>query len=100
MRYEPFVLDFDSTYDIPDSEIDMFPVVYFIPEGMSTKVEQIADLASETFHLIEDDRCIGDIFEDLLTENQIAFLLVGNLKIPFEDRQRDYLTDAVCYAVV
>lgn len=100
MKYELFVLDFDGTYDIPDPNNDMFPTVYFITEGTTSKVCQLADLASETFHQIDDDRGIGDIFEGLLTESGITFLRVGDLQIPFEKRQEDYLADSICHAVV
>lgn len=100
MRYELFILDYDGTYDIPDPDNDMFPTVYFIAEGTTYKVCQLADLASETFHQTEDDRCIEDIFEELLVENGITFLRVGNLQIPFEERQEDYLVDSICHAIV
>lgn len=100
MRYESFVLDYDSTYDIPDPDNDMFPTVYFIPEGTTYKACQLADLASETFHQIDDERAIGDIFEKLLVEYGIAFLRVGDLQFPFEERQENYLADSICHVVV
>lgn len=100
MKYELFVLDFDGTYDIPDPDNDNFPTVYFIPEGTAHKVCRLADLASETFHQIDDDRAIGDIFEELLIENCITFLHVGDLQIPFNERQEDYLADSICHVVV
>lgn len=100
MKYELFILDYDGTYDIPDTGNDMFPTVYFVPERTAHKVCQLADLASETFHQIDDGRAIGDIFEKLLVEYGIAFLRVGNLQIPFEERQEDYLVDSICHVVV
>lgn len=100
MKYELFILDYDGTYDIPDSNNDMFPTVYFIAEGSTYKVCQLADLASETFHQVEDNRSIGDIFEELLVGNNITFLRVGDLQIPFEERQEDYLADSIFHAIV
>lgn len=100
MKYELFILDYDGTYDIPDPDNDMFPTVYFIPEGTTYKACRLADLASETFHQIDDGRAIGDIFEKLLVEYGIAFLRVGDLQIPFEERQEDYLADSIFHAIV
>lgn len=100
MRYDLFILDYDGTYDIPDPDNDMFPTVYFIAKGNTSKVCQLADLASETFHQVDDGRTIGNIFEELLVENGITFLRVGDLQIPFEERQEDYLADSICHVIV
>lgn len=103
MIYEPFVLDFDGTYDLPDPENDIFPLVYFIPVEMGVRVKALADLASEMFlknDQTEDDRCIADIFEYLLEEQGIVYKCIGELKIPFEERAQDYLTDAIQCVVV
>lgn len=96
MRYEPFILDYDGTYDIPDPDNDNFPTVYFVLEGTMDKVCQLADLASKTFQQVKNNRGIRDIFEELLVKNGTAFLHVGDLQIPFHERQEDYLAESIC----
>lgn len=49
-----------------------------------------------------EDVCesIGDIFEGFLEENNIKFHCVGDLKIRFGDRQKDYLAEYIPREIV
>lgn len=49
-----------------------------------------------------EDVCesIGDIFEGFLEENNIKFHCVGDLKLRFGDRQKDYLADYIPREIV
>lgn len=38
---------------------------------------------------------IGDYFEQLLKSNNIPFQIVGDLHIPYGERQEDYLDDSI-----
>ena len=97
-----FVLDFDGTYDLePEDEYGVEPVVYMIPKESETAVFRYARLASKMFLEAEDNTlCIGDYFEQLLTSNNIPFQVVGNLHIPFGERQWDYLDDSIAREIV
>lgn len=97
-----FVLDFDDTYDLePEDEYGVEPVVYMIPKESETAVFRYARLASRMFLEAEDNTlCIGDYFEQLLKSNNIPFQIVGDLHIPFEERQWDYLDDSIAKEIV
>lgn len=97
-----FVLDFDGTYDFePEDEYGVEPVVYMIPKESETAVFRYARLASRMFLEAEDNTlCIGDYFEQLLKSNNIPFQVVGNLHIPFRERQWDYLDNSIAKEIV
>lgn len=97
-----FVLDFDGTYDLePGDEYGVEPVVYMIPKESETAVIRYARLASKMFLESENETlCIGDYFDQLLKANDIPFHIIGDLHIPFEERQVDYLDDSIVREVV
>lgn len=98
-----FVLDFDGTYDNEDEEsYGVEPLVYLIPLDRQIDVERIAYAASKEFNENADgsDMCIGDLFEQELEAKGIEFQQVGNLHIPFHERETDYLADYIPIAVV
>lgn len=97
-----FVLDFDGAYDLePEDEYGVAPVVYLIPKASEAAVCRYARLASKMFLESENETlCIGDYFDQLLKINDIPFQIVGDLHIPFEERQEDYLDDSIAREVV
>ena len=97
-----FVLDYDGTYSCEHEEYyGVRPSVYQIPLDKQQKVEMFARRASKEFHESEDVcESIGDIFEGFLEENNIKFHCVGDLKIRFGDRQKDYLADYIPREIV
>lgn len=97
-----FVLDFDGTYDLePEDGYGVEPVVYLIPKENETVVFRYARLASRMFIESENEiMCIGDYFEQLLKANNIPFQIIGDLHIPFEERQEDYLDDSIAREIV
>lgn len=101
--YTFFVLDFDGTYDHPVDDVDLGvePTVYLIPVNKQNEIEGIADQAAEEFHTSDDNTmCIGDIFERRLTAKGIFFQYIGFLKIPYCQRQVDYLPDYIPKVIV
>ena len=97
-----FVLDFDGTYDLePEDEYGVEPVVYLIPKESEAAACRYAQLASKMFMESENETmCIGDYFEQLLKANDIQFQIVGDLHIPFGERQEDYLDDSIVREIV
>lgn len=98
-----FVLDFDGTYDNEDEDsTGVEPSVYLIPLEKQLEVERYAWKAHNLFHEDEDecDYCIGDYFEELLTENDIEYQHIGNMEITFGERQVDYLADYIPRVIV
>lgn len=92
--YTLLILDYDATYDNePEDEFGISPSVYLIPLDKQIKVESLANTAHDMFHSIDTSETIGDIFEDLMKANGIKYHHVGELKIPFGERQVDYLPD-------
>lgn len=102
--YTLLVLDFDGTYDMePDDSYEVEPLVYLIKEEDQLRSEQLARKASETFNDIESndrDTPIGDLFERYMEKENIFFQLIGELKIPFGERQIDYLPDYIPRVIV
>ena len=100
-----FVLDFDGTYDLdgsdPEDEYGVEPVVYLIPKASETAVCRYARLASKMFLESENETlCIGDYFDQLLKANGIPFQIVGDLHIPFRERQWCYLDEGIAREIV
>lgn len=102
MIWTLFVLDYDGTYSCEREEYyGVRPSVYQIPLDKQKEVEVFAKRASKDFHESEDVcESIGDIFEGLLEENDIKYHCVGDLKIRFGDRQKDYLAEYIPREVV
>lgn len=102
--YTFLVVDFDGTYNTePDGSYEVEPLVYLIKEEDQLRSEQLARKASETFNDIESDDWdipIGDLFERYMEKEDIFFQLIGELKIPFGERQIDYLPDYLPRVVV
>lgn len=100
MIWTLFVLDYDGTYSCEREEYyGVRPSVYQIPLDRQKEVE--VKRASKEFHESEDVcESIGDIFEELLEENDIKYHCVGDLKIRFGDRQRDYLAEYIPREIV
>lgn len=96
-KYMLFVLDFDQTYDNEKAEdYGVTPYVYLVPACKIKDIHKIARNAHNQFHEnYELDLCLGDYFETELREKEIPFQLVGELKIPFEERQCNYLANNV-----
>lgn len=102
--YTFLVLDFDGTYDMePEDSYGMEPMVYLIKEKDQLKAWQLARKASEAFNDIEGDDCgtpIGELFEEYMEKENIFFQLIGELRIPFGERQTDYLPDYLPRVIV
>ena len=102
-NYSIFVLDYDNTYsneligsDDPSSEMGIMPNVYLVPTVRTEDVREAAIYAHDTFHQEEENsECIGEYFEDYLRTNGIFFEYIGELKIPFLNRQGSYLSEKV-----
>ncbi len=97
-----FVLDFDWTYSIEGYyDIGVPPVVYLIPQSKIKEVQKCASRASEDFGCSEDgDWGIGDYFEEYMKEMNIPFKEIGDINIPFGERQHNYLADYIPREVV
>lgn len=92
MVYTFLVLDFDGTYDNEDTEdLGVCPSVYLIPLKDQVAAERCVRKAHIHFHKEESDSCLGDLFEDELKKENIFFQHIGDLCIPFGERQVDYL---------
>ena len=102
--YTFLVLDFDGTYDMePEDSTEMEPSVYLIKENEQLKAEQLARKASEAFNDTEGEDWgtpIGELFEEYMEKESIFFQLIGELRIPFGERQTDYLPDYLPRVVV
>lgn len=102
MIWTLFVLDFDLTYGNEyDEDYGVKPEVYQIPLDRQKDVEKLTREALRRFHCCAD-ACgsIGDIFKELLEENDIKYHYVGELKIKFEDRQEEYIADYIPIEIV
>lgn len=102
MIWTLFVLDYDGTYSCKHEEYyGVRPSVYQIPLDKQQEVEMFAKKASKEFNEGEDVcESIGDIFEGFLEENNIKFHCVGDLKLRFGDRQKDYLAEYIPREIV
>ena len=102
MMWTLFVLDFDGTYGNEHNEdYGLKPEVYQIPMDRQREVENLAAEASKKFHYCADVcEPIGDIFKELLDENNIKYHYVGELKIRFGERQIEYLADYIPREIV
>ena len=102
--YTFLVLDFDGTYDIePEDSYEVEPSVYLIKEKDQLKAERLARKASEAFNDTEGEDWgtpIGELFEEYMEKESIFFQLIGELRIPFGERQTDYLPDYLPRVVV
>ena len=102
--YTFLVLDFDGTYDIePEDSYEVEPSVYLIKEKNQLKAERLARKASEAFNDTEGEDWgtpIGELFEEYMEKESIFFQLIGELRIPFGERQTDYLPDYLPRVVV
>lgn len=102
--YTFLILDFDGTYDMePEDSYEMEPMVYLIKEKDQLKAEQLARKASKAFNDTEGedwDTPIGELFEKYMEKENIFFQLIGELRIPFGERQTDYLPDYLPRVIV
>lgn len=102
--YTFLVIDFDGTYNMePEDSYEVQPLVYLIKEKDQLRAEQLARKASEAFNDTEEDDWstpIGDLFERYMEKENIFFQLIGELKIPFGERQIDYLSDYLPRVIV
>ena len=102
--YTFLVLDFDGTYDMePKDSYEVEPSVYLIKEKDQLKAERLARKASKAFNDTEGDDWgtpMGELFEQYMKEENIFFQLIGELRIPFGERQTDYLPDYLPRVVV
>lgn len=102
MIYTFVVVDFDEIYDLePEDEEGVHPLVYLVPENQLTMV---VDTIRQAKNLFMDDNdcsdCIGDIFEQLLTEQDIFFRMIGEIKLAFGERQGMYLSGMIHHEIV
>lgn len=102
MLWTLFVLDFDGTYNYEyEEDYGVNPEVYQIPLDRQIDVENLAKKAARIIinspNVFES---IGDAFKWLLVEHGIKYHYVGNLKIRFGERQRDYLADYIPKEIV
>lgn len=98
-----FILDFDGTYDNEDNyDNGVEPLVYLIPLDKQAEVERIAQKASYAFNTDEDGCCwcIGDYFEEFLSQKKIDFQMIGSIDLTFGERQVNYLADYIPREVV
>lgn len=95
-----FVLDFDGTYDNEGEGMGVTPLVFLVPDEDMLCVEKLAQNAGKDFWEITDDRTIGDLFSDYLTKEHIPYHIVGDIKLPFKERQKDYLLESIHRCVV
>lgn len=102
MMWTLFVLDFDGTYNNEYREgYGARPEVYQIPLDRQREVESLVREATRRFHLCMDvSEPIADIFKGLLEKHGIKYHYVGDLKILFGDRQKDYLADYIPREIV
>lgn len=103
MIWTLFVLDFDGTYSLEkEDELGVAPVVYLVPENKLVEVQKCAFDAGMKFGYNDelDSGCIGDYFAEFMNEQEIPFKEVGNIEIPFGDRQVDYLADYIPREIV
>ena len=102
--YTFLVLDYDGTYDMePEESLEMEPMVYLIKEKDQLNAERLARKASEAFNDTEGDDWdtpIGELFEQYMKEENIFFQFIGELRIPFGERQTDYLPDYLPRVIV
>lgn len=103
MTYTFFVLDYDGTYDNEFDTLGVCPSVYAIDINKQLDVERLAKKSHDLFHgqvYKYENQTIGEIFEELLRENNVNWLYVGHFEVPFKDRQVDYLADYIPKVVV
>lgn len=95
--YTFLVLDFDGTYDMePEDSYEMEPLVYLIKAEDQMKAENLALKASAAFNDTsneDSDTPIAELFEKYMEEEKFFFQKVGELHIPFGERQTDYLPE-------
>lgn len=96
-----FVLDYDGTCAKTPDGIGIAPTVYLIPASRQKDVEQLAQYAREAFvNGAEELTLISDYFEIFMQEENVKYQRVGDLEIPFGERQIDYLADYIPRVVV
>lgn len=99
-----FVLDMDATYDNEELDsVGVQPFVYLIPLDRQRDVEHYAAMASQDFWSKENEKlslCIGDYFEEWLSNNGVEFKPVGSIDLTFGERQVDYLADYIPREIV
>ena len=104
MVWTLFVLDMDGTYNNEKLDsVGVQPFVYLIPLDKQREVERYAREASQDFHSeenIELGLCIGDYFEEWMSNNGINFKPVGSIDLTFRERQEDYLVDYIPREIV
>lgn len=104
MVWTLFVLDFDGTYDNEEPDLaGVQPSVYLIPLDRQRDVEHYAAMASQDFHSEENEKlglCIGDYFEEWMSNNGVEFKSVGSIDLTFGERQVDYLADYIPREIV
>ena len=100
--YTIFVLDFDETYNcVTKDSMGVAPLVFLVQSKDITFIKKCAHLAQETFNE-ECDGCIpiGDYFVESLDRNNVFYQEIGTLKIPFEERQSQYLDNQVSIEII
>lgn len=104
MMWTLFVLDLDGTYNNEEEDsAGVQPLVYLIPLDRQKDVEHYAREAHNDFHSeenVELGLCIGDYFEEWMSNNGVDFKLVGSIDLTFEERQVDYLADYIPREIV
>lgn len=91
-KYEVIVISFDNVYDDKDG---VSPAVYVFEKTSIKEVEIIAEQVSEIFCRADDDdeRCPGEIFDDLLELHQIEYSYVGYIPTVNHHLNYDQLGD-------
>lgn len=83
----------DETYDNEDeNEYGVTPLVYLVPEERLSDVHRCAKDACRDFHT-DWTMCIGDYFEERMSDGGIDYRPVGEIKLTFKERREDYLSD-------
>ena len=104
MVWTLFVLDLDGTYNNEELDsVGVQPFVYLIPLDRQRDVEHYAAMASQDFHSEENKElglCIGDYFEEWMSNNEVEFKPVGSIDLTFGERQTDYLADYIPREIV
>lgn len=101
MKWTLFVLDFDETYNNePEDENGVQPSVYLVPTNEIENVYICASNAKDDFYYGKSDLCIGDYFEERLSNNGIRYKEIGSLDLTFGERNGEYLSTQVEMEVV
>ena len=100
MKWNLFVLDFDSTYDNEQEDsYGVKPLVYLVP---TERLKDVHHYAKEAHKDLKEDcsMCIADYFEEWMDNNGVDYREVGELELTFEERRGVYLSNEIGVAVV